>query len=111
MWNRLFVCNGPPFYMRDIESSRLLADVSKNTAIDIENVAIDGVGGMRGKEHGGSAQFLGLEPTAGRCLGTDERVEGMAAAIRLTLAQRCCLWRSDIARANAVALDVVLAIL
>ena len=90
---------------------RLLADVGEDTTIYIEHVAVDGIAGVRSQEHGGTTQLRRIEPTSGRSLGADERVERMTAAVRLTLAQRCGLRSSDVARANAVALDVVLAIL
>ena len=44
-------------------------------------------------------------------LGNDELVEGMTAAVGLDLAQRCGLRGSDVAGSNAVALDVVCAVL
>lgn len=50
----------------------LFADIGEDTAIDIEHMAVDSVGGMRGEEDSGSAQFLRLEPSACRCLGADE---------------------------------------
>jgi len=51
---------------------RLLADVGQNASVDIQYVTIDSVRGMRGEEHGGTAQFAGVEPAACGRLGTDE---------------------------------------
>ena len=70
-----------------------------------------GVGGVGGEEHGGTAEFGRVEPAAGRGLRADEAVEGMAAAVGLALAQGSGLGRGDVAGADAVALDVVLAVL
>lgn len=50
----------------------LLADVSEDTAIDIQHVAVHCVAGMAGEEYGWTAEFGWVEPTAGRGLGTDE---------------------------------------
>ena len=36
---------------------RLLADVSQNATVYIEHVAVHGVTGMRGEEHGGTTQL------------------------------------------------------
>ena len=49
--------------------------------------------------------------TACRSLGNDKLVKWMSGAIWLSLTQRCSLWSSDVARSNAVALNVVLAVL
>ena len=43
---------------------RLLADIGEDTAIDIEHMAVDGVGCMRGEEHGGTSELRGIEPAA-----------------------------------------------
>ena len=90
---------------------RLLADVGQDSTIHIEHVTIHGVRGMRGEEHSGTSQLRRIEPTASRCLGTDEAIEWMAAAVRLAFTQRSSLGRSNVARAYAVTLDVVLTIL
>jgi hypothetical protein len=36
---------------------RLFADVGEDTAIDIKYMTINGIRGMRGKEHSGSSEF------------------------------------------------------
>ena len=41
-------------------TSGLFADVSEDTSIDIEHVAVDGVRSVRGEEYGGTTQLLGL---------------------------------------------------
>lgn len=89
----------------------LLADVCKDATVNIEDMPVHGIGGMRSKEYGRTSEFLGVEPSPCGCLGADERVEGMAAAVCLTLAQRCCLRCGDVARTDGVALYVVTAIL
>ena len=90
---------------------RLLADISENTTIDIEHVAIDSIRSLGSQEYGRATKLRRVEPTSGRSLGTDEAIEWMTTAIRLTLAERSCLRSSDIARANTITLDVVLTIL
>ena len=67
---------------------RLLADVSQDAAVNVENQTVDKVGSLRGEEHSGTAQILGLAPALGRGLGNDELVERMTGAIGLDLAQR-----------------------
>ena len=61
--------NGKPFlgylqiFMQFISADSFLglfADVGQDTAIDVEHMAIDGIGGVRSQEHGGSSQFLRL---------------------------------------------------
>jgi hypothetical protein len=93
------------------DSLRLFANVSKNTSIDIKDVTVDCIGSMGCKEYSGATELLWIEPTSGWSLGTDEAVEGVTAAIGLTLAERCGLWSCDVTWANAVALDIVLAVL
>lgn len=51
---------------------RLFANVSQNTAIYIQDVAIHGVRSLRSKEHSGTSQFLRVQPTAGGSLGADK---------------------------------------
>ena len=55
---------------------RLLADVSQNTAVNVEDQAVDKVGSLRGEEHSGTAQVLGFAPALGRGLGNDKLVNG-----------------------------------
>ena len=43
---------------------RLLADVSQNAAVNVEDQAVDKVGSLGSQEHGGAAQILGLTPSA-----------------------------------------------
>ena len=88
---------------------RLLADVSQDAAVNVEDQAVDKVGCLGSKEHGGSAQVLGLAPALGRGLGNDELVERMTAAIGLDLAQGRGLRGGDVAGADAVAQDDPLA--
>ncbi len=90
---------------------RLFADVGEDTAIDIEDMAVDSVGSMGSEEDSGSAEFFGFEPASRGCLGADEYIEGMTAAIGLVFAQRRGLRGSDIARSDTVALDVVCTVL
>ena len=89
----------------------LFADIGQYAAIDVKHMAVDSIRGMRGQEYCGSAQLFRLQPAPGRRLGTDERVEGMATAVWLPFAQWGCLRCGDVARADAVALDVILTIL
>lgn len=65
----------------------LTAQVSQNTAVGVEDLAIDKVRGMRGQEHGRAYHILCLTPAACRGLSQDELVKGMAAAIGLGLTQ------------------------
>lgn len=51
---------------------RLFAYISKDTAINIENVSIDSVRSLRGKEYCGASEFAWVEPATCRCLGADE---------------------------------------
>ena len=90
---------------------RLLADVGEDAAVNIENQAVDEVGSLGGEEHGGAAQILGLAPALSGGLGDDELVERMTRAIGLDLAQGRGLRGGDVAGSDAVALDVVLAVL
>ena len=55
---------------------RLLADVSEDAAVNVEDQAVDEVGSLGSEEHGGAAQILGLAPALGRGLGDDELVKG-----------------------------------
>ena len=74
-------------------------------------MTVDGVRGMRGQEYGGTSELRRIEPATCGCLGTDERVEGMATAISLTLTERSGLRGGDVAWANAVTLDVLFTVL
>ena len=74
---------------------RLLADVSQDAAVNVQDEAVDEVGSGRSQEDSGSAQILSLAPAACGGLGDDEAVEGVTAAVGLTLAQRCGLRGSD----------------
>ena len=90
---------------------RLLADVSQDAAVNVEDQTVDKVGCLGSEEHGWAAQILGFAPALGRGLGNDELVKRMTAAIGLDLAQGCGLRGGDVAGSDAVALDVVLAVL
>ena len=90
---------------------RLLADVGQDAAVHVQHQAVDEVGGFGSQEDGGAAQVLGFAPAAGRGLGDDELVEGMTGAVGLNLTQRSGLRGGDVAGADAVALDVVSAVL
>ena len=90
---------------------RLLADISENTTIDIEHVAIDSIRSLGSQEYGRATKLRRVEPTSGRSLGTDEAVEGMLAAVSLAFAQGSGLGSGNVARTNAVALYVVFTIL
>src|SRR5699024_8762763 len=92
-------------------ASGLLADVGQDAAVDVQDVAVDEVGRVGGEEYGRAHEVLRGAPARGGRLGDDELVERMAAAVGLALAQRRGLRRLDVARADAVALDVVLAVL
>ena len=83
----------------------------QDAAIDVEDQAVDKVRGLRCQEDGGAAQILGIAPAASGGLGNDELVKRMTAAVRLDLTQRCGLRGSNVARSNAVALDIVLTVL
>ena len=73
-------------------------------------MAVDEVGSVGGQEHGGSLQIIGCTPAGGGGFGNDELIEGMPASVGLPLAQGRGLRRFDIARPDAVALDVVRAV-
>ena len=90
---------------------RLLADVGQDAAVNVQDEAVDEVGSGRGEEDGGAAQILSFAPAACGGLGDDEAVEGVTAAVGLTLAQRCGLRGGDVAGSDAVALDVVSTVL
>ena len=62
---------------------RLLADVSQDAAVNVENQAVDEVGSLGGEEDSGAAQILGLAPALSGGLGNDELVERMTRAIWL----------------------------
>ena len=54
----------------------LFTNISKDTAIHIQHVAVNGVGGVGGKEYCGTAKLFRLKPSAGRGLGADEESKG-----------------------------------
>ena len=89
----------------------LFADVSKDTAIYIEDVSIDCIGCLRSKEYSGTGQLFGLQPSVSRGLSADELVERMSAAIGLDLTKRSRLRSLDVTGSKAVTLNVVLAVL
>src|SRR3712207_3517133 len=69
------------------------------------------VGGFGSEEYRRTCQIFRSSPTGSRSFGNDELVERMARTVGLDLAQRRSLRSSDVARADAVALDVVFAVL
>ena len=75
------------FYFEVLYLLGLLADVSQDAAISVQDLAVDKVGSMGGQEHAGAHHVLGGAPAACGGLGADEGIEGMAAAIGLDLAQ------------------------
>ena len=52
---------------------RLLADVSEDTSIYVEDVAVNGVRSLGSKEYCWTTELRRVEPTACRSLCTDER--------------------------------------
>ena len=84
------------FLLEESKSARLLADVSEDAAVNIEDQTVDKVGSLGGEEYGGTAQILGLAPALGRGLGDDELVERMTRTIGLDLAQGCSLRGGDV---------------
>ena len=95
----------------DTQSARLLADVGQDAAVNVQNQAVDEIGSFRCQEDSGAAQVLGVAPACSGSLGNDELVKRMAAAVRLDLTQGRGLRGGDVAGSDAVALDVVLAVL
>ena len=71
----------------DTQSTRLLADVGQDAAVNVQNQAVDEIGSFRCQEDSGAAQVLGVAPACSGSLGNDELVKRMAAAVRLGLAQ------------------------
>ena len=57
---------------------RLLADVSQDAAVNVQDEAVDEVGSGRSQEDSGSTQILSLAPAACGGLGNDEAVEGLS---------------------------------
>ncbi len=104
---RDYICGGGLGSPRSILG--LLSDIGEDAAVYVKDMAVDEVRSVRGKEYCGTHEVFGSTPTSGRSLGDDKLVERMAASIRLDLAERSSLGSSDVARADAVALDVVLA--
>ena len=74
-------------------------------------MAVDKVGGVGGQKDRRTHQVLRVPPAARRGLGHDELVEGVAASVRLALPKGGSPGGGDIARADAVALDVGPAVL
>ena len=54
----------------------LFADVRKDAAVHIKDVAVDKVGGIGSEEDGGAHQILSLAPAGSGGLGYDELIEG-----------------------------------
>ena len=74
-------------------------------------MTVDKVAGITGQENRGSLQILRISPARSGGFGDDELVKGMTAAVRLTLPQGSGLRSGNLARADPVALDVMLAVL
>ena len=89
------------------EKSGLLAEVSLDAAVNVQDLAVDEIGSLGGQEHGRTGQILGLAPATGGGMAHQEGVERMIGTVSLLLTQRSGLGSFDIAGANAVALDVV----
>ena len=89
---------------------RLFANIRQNTAVHIQHMAVDKVAGRAGQEYRRTHEILGAAPAVGGGFGADEAVKGVTAAVGLAFAQRGGLGRGDIARADAVALNVILAV-
>ena len=79
----------------------LAADVSQNAAVGVQDLAVHKIGGVACKEHAGAHHVVRLTPAACGGLGSDELVEGVAAAVRLHLPQRCGLGGGDVAGARS----------
>ena len=89
----------------------LLADVGEDTAVHIQHMAVDEVGSVAGQEHRRAHKVLRGTPPRRRRLCDDELVERVVTSVRLALPQRRRLRRLDVSRPDAVALDVVFAVL
>ena len=74
-------------------------------------MAVHEVGGLGCEEHYRSHEVLRCSPALCRCLRHYERIERVTASVSLTFAQRGGLRCRNVARTDAVALDVVLAVL
>ena len=90
----------------------LFAEISLNTSINVEYLTVYKVGCLGCEEYGGACKVGGVAPAACGSFGIgDEAVEGVLRAICLRLTQGNRLGRCDVAGADAVALNVVLAVL
>ena len=56
---------------------RLFANVSQNTAVNVQNVTVDEVGSIGSQEYRRSHQIFWFAPASSRCFGNDEAVERM----------------------------------
>src|SRR5882672_9965462 len=68
----------------------------EKAAIDVDDLAVDEIGGGRGQEHGGAAQLVRMAPARGRGAALDEGVE-----LRI-VHQRAVQLGGEIAGADAV---------
>ena len=107
---RLFCTYIRRFRFRAVFLVRLFADVCKNAAVDVQDMSVDEVGGIACQEYRRTGHIIRRAPALRRSLGNDEAVKRMAAAVRLTLTERCGLRGCDITRAKTVALDVVFSV-
>ena len=64
-------------------ASGLLADISEDTAVDIEDMTVDEIAGLGGEEHSRTLEIFGSAPACGRSLRDDEAVERMTASVGL----------------------------
>ena len=55
--------------------SGLLADISQDAAVNVQNVTVDKVGSIRSQEHSGTGQILCLTPATCGGLADDELVK------------------------------------
>ena len=86
----------------------MLTDISQDATINIKDVSIDEITGIRSKEYGRPHKVFRRSPTCSGSLTDDETVERMTATVSLKLTKRSGLRCCNVARANAVTLDVVL---
>ena len=73
-------------------------------------MSVDKVGCIRGKEYGRPLEIFRSAPACGRGLRHDKLIKRMTAAVRLTLAEGSRLGCGNVARSDAIALNVVLTI-
>ena len=78
-------------------SRGLLAEVSLNTAVNVEYLTVYEIRCLGSKEYCRACKILGIAPTACGSLGIgDEAIEGMLTAISLRLTKGCGLGSSNV---------------